>query len=285
MDCICVEQYSGQSLTSHKPQLVAEFAPEIIDKFVGNNRVLNVKNSHGAMQISKARKIDTDGESNLKPRVALREPTCMPPTGNSKSRSITFSMQANTTMYSYLGYSITSGDLNYDGYVDLIVGAPGYGSNGRAQQGAVYVILGTKPTAAAANSVTLPVGSRYSSQSTFAAGSSPFVLPMPPSSNAIRGSVLEFGQAHDRFGSATAILDFNTDGWLDLAVSAPNTGAHDLVYYGAVYVYFGNGTGYFAYVITIPPQRRIDDISTHSLAIAWHLATACCRQREALYRT
>ncbi|NXD11968.1 PHLD phospholipase, partial [Nothocercus nigrocapillus] len=42
-----------------------------------------------------------------------------------------------------------------------------------------------------------------------------------------------------RFGSALAVLDFNDDGVLDLAVGAPSVGSKFLTYKGAVYVYFG----------------------------------------------
>ena len=33
-------------------------------------------------------------------------------------------------------------DVNRDGFEDLIIGAPGFGRSGNAQQGAVYIILG-----------------------------------------------------------------------------------------------------------------------------------------------
>ena len=48
---------------------------------------------------------------------------------------------------------------------------------------------------------------------------------------------------YGRFGYALAVVDLNSDGWDDLAVSAPTTGMEELYYDGRVYVYFGSRSG------------------------------------------
>lgn len=35
-----------------------------------------------------------------------------------------------------------TGDVNNDGFVDLLVGAPGYGVDANHQQGRVYIVYG-----------------------------------------------------------------------------------------------------------------------------------------------
>jgi hypothetical protein len=103
------------------------------------------------------------------------------------------------------GWSVASaGDVNGDGYADVIVGAPG-ATNGQSQEGRAYVYLGS------------------------AAG-----LAASPA------WIAESNQANALFGSSVASAgDVNGDGFADVIVSAPEYGGN----LGRVYVYLGSSTG------------------------------------------
>jgi len=118
----------------------------------------------------------------------------------------------------YLGTSLASGDFNQDGLDDLVMGAPGYGTLGSPQLGAVYVIYG-RESVAGYERVDL-------------SGTTAYVT--------LTGTDL-FG----RFGWALAVVDLNADGLDDLAVSAPTVGSQSLQYRGRVFVHYSSpeGTG------------------------------------------
>ncbi|XP_026555300.1 phosphatidylinositol-glycan-specific phospholipase D isoform X2 [Pseudonaja textilis] len=121
------------------------------------------------------------------------------------------------TPYAKLGSAMTSADLNQDGYDDLVVGAPGYSRLGHIQFGRVYIVYG--------NESGLPHSNLDLDQEA--------------------DEILEGTKPSGRFGSAIAILDFNVDGILDLAVGAPSVGAQELSYRGSVYIFLGNRGGGF----------------------------------------
>jgi hypothetical protein len=121
--------------------------------------------------------------------------------------------------YDESGYSVSSaGDINGDGFDDLIVGAPNAGPNG-SYSGASYVVFGK----ASDFSATLALSGLD--------GNTGFRLD---------------GVAYDRSGySVSSAGDVNGDGFDDLFVGAPNAGPNDS-YAGASYVVFGKASGFSA---------------------------------------
>ncbi len=112
-----------------------------------------------------------------------------------------------------LGRSLAMGDVNGDGKVDLVMGATGGDgkNNTRANSGDAYVLYGRSAPAATYN-----LGTASSS------------------------SVRVFGQASDDvFGRAVAVLDFNGDGFGDIAVGAIGNDAGGDSSSGRVYVVKG----------------------------------------------
>ncbi len=102
-----------------------------------------------------------------------------------------------------------AGDLNGDGYHDVVIGAPGF-FGGSADEGRVYVYLGS------------------------AGGLSSSIH-----------AVLEGGWDSARFGESVASAgDINSDGYDDIVVGAPETGG-GLVFpgQGAIHVYHGSSSG------------------------------------------
>ncbi|KAE8598081.1 hypothetical protein XENTR_v10016717 [Xenopus tropicalis] len=117
--------------------------------------------------------------------------------------------------YARLGWAMTTADLNGDGHDDLVVGAPGYSTLGHVQIGRVYIVYGTESG--------LPLAE----------------IDLDKHANGL----LEGFENSGRFGSSLAVLDFNLDGHLDLAVGAPSVGSQHLRYTGSVYVFYGSESG------------------------------------------
>jgi Ca2+-binding RTX toxin-like protein len=120
------------------------------------------------------------------------------------------------TAYDFAGYSVSgAGDVNGDGFADLIIGAWGADTNG-ASSGASYVVFG-KSAGFAAN----------------------LELSTLDGSNGFR---LEGGDAFDQSGRAVAAAgDVNGDGFADLIVGAFTARSDSS---GASYVVFGKAGGF-----------------------------------------
>jgi hypothetical protein len=120
----------------------------------------------------------------------------------------------------YSGYSVSSaGDVNGDGFDDLIVGALNADANGNSYSGASYVVFG-KADGAAVN------------LSAIASGTGGL------------GFVINGASAYDRSGwSVSSAGDVNGDGFDDLIVGAPNADPNGNSYSGASYVVFGKDDG------------------------------------------
>lgn len=127
-----------------------------------------------------------------------------------------FTASSNQTGALY-GYAVgTAGDVNGDGYDDILVGAPAHNISGTLNAGAAFVLFGA----------TDGISTTYT---------------------AIFGD-----QSDARFGHAVSTAgDVNNDGYSDIIVGAPLYNKDTLVSAGAAFVYLGSPTG----VITTPNRQ------------------------------
>src|SRR5262249_7942608 len=131
-----------------------------------------------------------------------------------------------SSSYSAFGISVASaGDVNGDGYADIIVGAPGPSASSSDHSGTSYVIFGKASGFGASLDVT------------HLDGSNGFSLTGEPANASF---------APDNTGvSVSSAGDINGDGFSDLIIGAPNaepssTDANSWMNdYGASYVVFG----------------------------------------------
>ncbi|VDI05751.1 glycosylphosphatidylinositol phospholipase D [Mytilus galloprovincialis] len=134
---------------------------------------------------------------------------------------------AVNSSYAKLGWSLETGDVDGDGFDDLLIGAPGYSVQGSVQEGRVYIIYGNDSDSGGFDyyGINLDVNSRFN--------------PIHDHITTIHG----YHNKQSRFGSGLAVLDINLDGILDIAVGSPAYWIDSpLEYKGLISIYLGTKT-------------------------------------------
>lgn len=112
--------------------------------------------------------------------------------------------------------TLTTGDINGDGYDDVIIGAPLEDIGATDSAGAVTVMYGSPQGITAAGSQIIWQGT---------------------------GGIPGIPEANDKFGGAITAADFNNDGYDDLAVGAHQEGIGPVNNTGAVIIINGSADG------------------------------------------
>lgn len=151
------------------------------------------------------------------------------PTGLDGSDSTSFDQQDRNIAETAedndrMGSALAAADFNADGFMDLAIGVPGEDVSGQASSGAITVLYGS-----ASGIVT--AGNELWDQAT-------------------ANSIAE-NEAGDRFGSALAAGDFDSDGYADIAIGVPYEDSPGAVDSGAVSVLYGSATK-----LDAPPGNR-----------------------------
>jgi len=182
----------------------------------------------------------------------------------------------------YFGMSVaTAGDVNGDGYADVVVGAPRY-SNGQYSEGRVFVFLGSASGLAAAPAWAVEGGVEAVSLGTV-------VAPAGDVNGDGFADLLALGDAYDstylylgsasgpgslpawtagtgaRFDSIATAGDVNGDGFSDVICGL---GLYGVGWHGRVWVYFGSPSGPSA-----SPDWTVDGDQVDS-GFGWSVATA-----------
>jgi hypothetical protein len=240
-------------------------------------------------------------EINVAVQGAAYPVTIDPIVANGSQNNTDKKLEANQS-YAWMGFSVSSaGDVNKDGYSDVIVGAPMYDWNGE-DAGAAFVFPGSstglllttqrlnrnQPFAQMGYSVAsagdvnkdgysdVIVGSPYwesdAAQKNEGAAFLYFGGPIDPVTapigiNAGNWVTFQSDQADANFGISVAMAgDVNADGWSDFMV-----GAHmydkDQTNEGVVFLYYGaNNGGYDASITEILESNQADAMFGSSIA-------------------
>jgi hypothetical protein len=139
------------------------------------------------------------------------------------------------------GYSVAMGDVNGDGFSDLLIGATAGDPGGAPSSGSAYTVYGSNQTS------NFP---------------SPFQLN---TLDGIKGSRFNTGLTNYKGGSSVAIADINGDGFGDSIIGAPG-GSPGLVNAGVIYVVFGTNTGFPAAVNLSSTLNGLNGFSLYGAA-------------------
>ena len=122
-----------------------------------------------------------------------------------------------------LGSAVNSGDINHDGFDDVVAGALGDRQNGTNRfPGSVVVLFGSRHGLHASDSVRIQASKIYSGTAT-----------------------------GDEFGAAIAVADITGDGRADVVIGAPGKNVDGVVNAGAAYFLAGTSHG----LATAHPQQ------------------------------
>ncbi|HXH55252.1 MAG TPA: cadherin-like domain-containing protein [Gammaproteobacteria bacterium] len=138
------------------------------------------------------------------------------------------------------GYSVVMGDVNRDGFSDLLIGAPDANPGGLIFPGSAYLVYGNNQT---------------------------FVTPFQLATlNGIKGSRFNIGADYSRSGYSVAMGDFNGDGFSDLIIGAPAIASLPPKA-GLISVIFGMGTGFSATVNLSSALNGTNGFQLHGIAV------------------
>ncbi|MET7292266.1 hypothetical protein ABZS79_08980 [Streptomyces griseoloalbus] len=141
------------------------------------------------------------------------------------------------------GATGTPGDINKDGYRDVVVSAPDATVAGRAKAGAVIVLYGT------ARGIDTTRRTVVTQNSTGIPGSA---------------------EAGDRFGASVVVHDLNADGYGDMVVGAPGEEVSGDVGGGSVTVVWGTASGPTKAKAVADPWPSSHDAYGRTLAVGTH---------------
>lgn len=138
---------------------------------------------------------------------------------NSKKREdVLVTQYSVNSSYANFGWSLSSGDVDGDGYKDTIIGSPGYSHVNNWQRGRVYILYGNGH-GEENMSINLDNLQHQHINVTYIDGPN---------------------QMHSKFGRSVAVVDINVDGVDDLIVGSPAYFNKDNVdYNGLLSVYLG----------------------------------------------
>ncbi|XP_063430790.1 phosphatidylinositol-glycan-specific phospholipase D-like [Mytilus trossulus] len=123
--------------------------------------------------------------------------------------------------YARFGWSISSGDIDKDGYTDVVIGSPGYSHVNNWQTGRIYIVHGSESRTDLFNNEAINLDDHKLEQ--------------------LNVSFIEGAdKKQSRFGTSVTVLDINLDGVHDIVVSSPSYwNDSPLDYNGLVSVYLG----------------------------------------------